>query len=318
MNKLQRIVFLGSSEFALPALQALAESVRFRPLAVFTQPDRPAGRNLKPAPTPVKELALQLALPLYQPEDINAEEPLQILKELQPDLLIVIAYGQKLKRAVRSVAPLGAINLHPSLLPELRGAAPVPFALLNGANRTGLTIFKLVSRMDAGPIYYSKPLFIFPGENATDLLNRLAYIGSMCLVQFLEEYSAHPWEPVAQEESLATYSRKLDKADCQIDWNRSALEIHNQIRALALTPGASTCFRSQPLKIMEAEVTEKQSTQPAGSIVNLYKNIGFTVQTGDKKLLIRQVQPCNKKVMTAWAYHIGAHLQKGERLGDES
>jgi methionyl-tRNA formyltransferase len=318
MNSLQRIVFLGSSEFALPSLQALAESERFRPLAVFTQPDRPAGRNLRPAPTPVKQLALQLALPLYQPEDINAEEAVKSLTDLQPDLLIVIAYGQKLKRAVRSVAPLGAINLHPSLLPELRGAAPVPYALLKGLNSTGLTIFKLVSRMDAGPVFYSKPIFIFPGENATDLLSRLAYIGSLCLVQFLENYAQSPWEPVPQEESKATYSRKLEKEDCRIDWSHSALEISNQVRALAMAPGANTCFRSQQLKILAAEVTDKQSSLPAGSIVNLYKNIGFTVQTGDKKLLVKQVQPCNKKVMAAWAYHLGAHLQPGERMGDEN
>jgi len=314
MSAFDRIVFCGSSEFALPALKALADSPRFRPLAVFTQPDRPAGRNPKPAPTPVKQLALQLNLPLHQPEDINSPASLEILQDLKPDFLVVIAYGQKLKRAVRQSAVYGAVNLHPSLLPELRGAAPVPFALWQGIIQTGITIFRLDSRMDAGPVFYQKPLFIFPSENATELLQRLAYIGSMCLVQFLEDYYAKPWEPVPQDESKATYSRKLEKDDFHLDWNQPAQEILNHIRALALNPGAFSCLRGQQLKIMEAEILDKKGTQPTGSIVSIYKNIGFSVQTGDKKLLIRKVQPAGKKVMEAWAFHLGAHLEKGERL----
>lgn len=314
MNKLDRIVFLGSPDFAVPSLQALIESEKFKPVAVITQPDKPAGRNLHPQATPVKLLALRHNIPVLQPDDINTPESIEQVHSYHPDMLITVAYGQKLKKAVRESALYGAINLHPSLLPELRGAAPIPFALWQGMIQTGLSIFKLTGKMDAGPIYYTKQLFIFPGENATDLAQRLAYIGSKCLMLFLEEWTANPWEPVPQDSPKATYCRKLDKDDLKLNWNRPAKEVWSHIRALSVTPGAYTLFKGKKLKILEAEVTENISDDTPGTIISLEKNTGFMVQTADKQLLISQVQPEGKKIMSAWAFHLGARLQTGERL----
>ncbi len=314
MNDLKRIIFLGSPEFAIPSLTKLIESEQFKPLAVITQPDRPSGRSKCPQPTPVKVMALEHKIPVYQPEDINSDDFLNILQSLRPDLLVTVAYGQKLKKAMRNSAVFGAVNLHPSLLPELRGAAPIPFTLWQGSIQTGITIFKLVSRMDAGPIYFSKPLFIFPDENATFLTDRLARIGAQFLLQFLTDFFDNPWEPIPQDEGKATYCRKLDKEDGIIDWNQPAKEIQNHIRALSVSPGAYTFFRGLQLKILAAEIRERNSSLPPGSIVSVLKNMGFIVQTADKELLIMHVQPSGKKEMSAWAFHLGAKLETGERL----
>ncbi len=312
MTSLNRIVFLGSSSFAVPSLQKLIESERFRPLAVITQPDRPGGRKLQMTPTPIKTLALEHGLGLFQPEDINSPDSVKYLQNLTPDLLITVSYGQKLKKAVRESALQGAINLHPSLLPELRGAAPIPFALWQGADRTGITIYKLSSRMDAGPVLYQKQLYIFPGENATDLTSRLAYIGSKCLLEYLNKWSELPWEPVEQDESKATYCRKLEKDDLSLDFTKPAQQLQNQIRALSLSPGAYGSIIGKQLKILEADVLDENSDLPAGSITALQKNVGIVVQTGDKQLLLKQVQPACKQIMSAWAYQIGARLSIGE------
>lgn len=312
MSALNRIVFLGSSAFAVPALQKLIEADQFKPTAVITQPDKPGGRNLQLTRTPVKTIALAHKLTLFQPEDINSPDSVQYLQKLAPDLLVTVAYGQKLKKAVRNCAQYGAINLHPSLLPELRGAAPIPFALWQGLARTGITIFKLSSRMDAGPIYFQKQLEIFPVENATDLASRLAHIGAECLLQFLSEWSEHHWEPVEQDESKATYCRKLEKDDLLLNFTNSALKLHYQIRALSLSPGAHTFLNQKQIKILEADVIDSPSYLPPGSITALEKNIGIVVQTGDRQLLLKQVQPAGKQIMSAWAYQLGAKLSIGE------
>lgn len=314
MSALNRIIFLGSSAFAVPALQKLIESDQFKPLAVITQPDKPGGRKLQLTQTPVKSLALEHGLELYQPVDINSPDSVQYLQQLAPELLVTVAYGQKLKKAVRETASYGAINLHPSLLPELRGAAPIPFALWQGLTQTGITIFKLSSRMDAGPIYYQEKLDIFPDENATDLTSRLAYVGAKCLLQFLSDWSQNPWEPIVQDESKATYCRKLEKDDLLLDFSKPAQQLQNQIRALSLIPGAYASLNNKQLKILAADIIDGQSDMLPGSITALAKNIGIAVQAGDKQLLIKQVQPAGKQIMSAWAFQVGARLSIGARF----
>jgi len=314
MNPHPRLVFLGSPAFALPSLHILTESERFKPLLVITQPDRPVGRSKRPMPTLVKQSALEAGIPVLQPENINQPDVIRQLQSLAPDLLITVAYGQKLGKAVRQCARQCAINLHPSLLPKLRGAAPVPFAIWQGFLQTGITIFRLNGRMDAGPIYQQRPFFLFPSENATDLLDRMGRLGAKELLSFLERFFAQPWEPVPQDEAQTTYCRKLERQDCLIDWHQPALHIHHQVRALALEPGAFTYFRGHSLKILESELTQKIAATPSGCIANIYKNTGFTVTTGDKLLLIRTVQPAGKQPMSAWAYHLGAKLLAGEEF----
>ncbi len=318
MNPVCRLVFLGSSGFAVPALEALIGSKQFSLLAVFTQPDRLAGRHLHPSPTPVKLAAVRHDLSLHQPENVNAEEPQELLRKLQPDLLVTVAYGQKLNKAVRETALHGAINLHPSLLPELRGAAPIPFALWEGKAATGLTIFKLTTRMDAGPVYFQRQVDIFPNENSTGLSQRLAQSGALCLLEFLRNWTERPWEPVPQEEARATYCRKLEKADLNINWNSPASTVLNHIRALALEPGASTRFRGRQLKILAAELCPGSGSEQPGTVTAVAKNQGFSVLTGSGGLLIKTVQPAGKQAMPAWAFHLGARIVPGERLGDHA
>jgi methionyl-tRNA formyltransferase len=315
MSVFNRIIFLGSPAFAVPSLKRLTESEKYKPIAVITQPDRPSGRKLQLQPTPVKLLALEHNIPVLQPEDINSAEVIDQIRALSPDLLVTVAYGSKLKKAVRQSASYGAINLHPSLLPELRGAAPIPFALWNGMIQTGITIFQLTARMDAGPVYVKKPFYIFPSEQATDLAERLAHLGSKLLLQFLQDFSNQPWQPEPQNEQLATYCRKIDKDDCLIDWHKPAPEIQNQIRALSLTPGAYTLFRNQPLKIIDADVINLTSDLPAGTVSAVEKNAGFSIQTASGQLLVKAVQPSGKKIMSAWAFHLGSRIEAGERMG---
>jgi methionyl-tRNA formyltransferase len=259
-------------------------------------------------------LAQEHYIPVFQPEDINTPESISAIQALRPDLLVTIAYGLKLKKAVRESAVYGAINLHPSLLPELRGAAPIPFALWEGKITSGITIFKLTANMDAGPVFVKKPYFVFPSENATDLSFRFARIGAKMLLQFLQDYFTNPWEPEPQEEALATYCRKIEKEDCLIDWHKPALEIQHQIRALSLLPGAHTYFRNLQFKLLEADVLATQSDSPPGSIVALEKNVGLVVQTLQGQLMVKSVQPAGKKPMSAWAYHLGSRLEPGERF----
>lgn len=318
MSPFKRIIFLGSPDFAVPFLKRLIESEQFKPVAVITQPDRPSGRKLQMQPTPVKQIALEHGIPVLQPEDINTISSIEAISAYQPDMLVTVAYGSKLKKAVRETAEFGAINLHPSLLPQLRGAAPIPFALWNGMLQTGITIFKLTARMDAGPIYLKKPYFIFPGETATDLSDRLAYIGSKLLADFLADFFTNPYEPELQDESQATYCRKLEKGDGLLNWCKSVADLCCQIRALALVPGAYTYFRGQQLKILEVEIITRHGDLPCGSIIALEKNTGFIVQTEDNQLLIKTVQPAGKQVMSAWAFHLGARIEIGERLDNHA
>ena len=314
MSAFKRIIFLGSPAFAVPALKRLIESENFKPIAVITQPDRPSGRKLQLQPTPVKLLALEHNLSILQPEDINTEDSIAAIRALQPDLLVTVAYGSKLKKAVRQTAAFGAINLHPSLLPQLRGAAPIPFALLSGMVQTGISIFQLTAKMDAGPVFVKKPFFIFPGENATDLADRLAYISSKLLLDFLTDWFQNPWQPETQDEALATYCRKLEKEDGLLDWQQPVKEICCHILAMTLAPGAYTYFRGQQLKVIEVEIIDEHSTLPCGSITSIQKNIGFTVQVKDKQLLIKTVQPAGKKAMSAWAFQLGSRIEPGERM----
>ncbi|PKN77594.1 MAG: methionyl-tRNA formyltransferase [Candidatus Cloacimonetes bacterium HGW-Cloacimonetes-1] len=306
------LVFIGTSEYAVPALKALVDSKDYCPQIVISQPDRPKGRKLQFAASPISELAQLSGLKLLKPETINCEEVHRAVQELKPDLIVTASYGGMIGRAIRKVAKLGAVNLHPSLLPKYRGASPIQSALMNGETATGITIFGLNAKMDAGKIHKQMRVGIDPNDNYSTLQERLAELSAQLLLDYLADLQAHAIQPLAQVDQDATYTAKIEKEDQLICWNQDATRIRNKIRALTFSPGAYQYFRDLQIKIISTSVLDEPANGVPGTIADIIKNIGFTINTKDQQLLIQELQPAGKKVMTAWAYHIGARVNIGE------
>jgi len=235
-----RIIFLGTAELSCASLQALAGNPQFQIAAVVTQPDRPKGRDLKPQPSPVKSLALRLGLPVLQPERARDEKFIAGLRALQPDLIIVVAYGQILPPAILDLPRHGCLNIHPSLLPKYRGAAPIQWAIANGDTETGVTIMKMDAGLDTGPIVSQRRTPIRPEDDSATLHDRLAQLGAELLVQTIPDYVAGKIQPVPQPAAGASRAAKIKKEDGRIDWNQPAQTIWNRLRAFTPWPGAFT------------------------------------------------------------------------------
>ena len=248
-----RIAFLGTSSFAVPALRALAQ--RHTIALVVTQPDRPSGRHAVVVPPPVKHAALEAGLPISQPERVNEEDIVGQLRDSGPDVLVVAAYGQLLRTAVFGLAPLGAINIHASLLPRYRGAAPVHWAIVNGEETTGITTFVIDRGMDTGPILLSHPLSIGADETAGELEARLALLGADVMVETLDRLAAGTLSPVPQPDG-ATMAPKLARDDGHVDWAAPARSVHNLVRGMTPWPGAWTTLDGERLKIHRAALTQ--------------------------------------------------------------
>lgn len=313
---IERLVFIGSSAFAVPCLQSLHESKDLAPLLVITQPPRPQGRNLRIVHTPVGRYAAEHRISFIHPENVNDDATLGIINDLEPDLLITVSYGGMIGRRLRQAARFGAVNLHPSLLPCLRGATPIQTALLNGMTKTGNTIFKLSSRLDAGAIYRQQTIDINSGENYSSLHDRLSLAGARMMMDFIRTYDPMREVPVPQNDREATYSHKVGKNDLLLDWHEPAIKIMNRIRAFSEEPGAYQIFRGKPLKILRCEIIDDHAQNIPGSIQNFIRNTGWSVNCCDRQILITSVQPAGKAIMSAWAYHIGARLIQGELLMD--
>lgn len=311
--QIKNIIFMGTPQFAVPALEKLADS-RFRPVLCITQPDRPKGRKQKLQPPAVKLKAAELNLPVCQPEDVNAPEILEKLRQLQPDIIITAAFGGYLKKTLRKLPRLGCLNLHPSLLPLYRGSAPINFALFNGDKITGSTIFKITAKMDAGPILFQKKMEINDSDNYTSLSQKLSISGAEDILHVLCKIEKSEIEYFPQNEEKATFCCKLKHADFLIDWKKRAAEIHNKVRGLAEYPGAVASFRGELIKIIETEILRDSSQQQPGTILEVVKNCGIAVCTSDNNLLIKRLQPAGKKIMTAHAFSLGARIAKGEIL----
>lgn len=305
-------VFIGSSAFGLKALEALISS-GMAPCLVVSQPERPAGRNLKPLPQPVAVFAGDAGLPLFTPEDINSEESIFRISMAAPEVLITASYGGMLGKKLRNLAPRKAINLHPSLLPQYRGATPIQSALLNGDSISGSTIFRMVAALDAGPILKQASLAIYPDENHESLQKRLAELSANLLIELLR----HPdsWKETLQDHDQASLCRKINSGDEELNWQQNAQTIFNQIRAYSPLPGAYTWFRGSKLKILEAEICSETSSAKPGAIAAIIRNQGFTINCLDKPILIKQVQAAGKKVMSAAAFLNGARIIPGEITG---
>jgi methionyl-tRNA formyltransferase len=241
-----RIIFLGTAELSCASLQALAGNPQFQIAAVVTQPDKPKGRELKPQPSPVKSLALKLGLPVLQSPRARDEQFIAELRALQPDLIVVAAYGQILPLAILELPRHGCLNVHTSLLPKYRGAAPIQWAIANGDTETGVTIMKMDVGLDTGPIVSQRTTSIRSEDDSATIHDRLAQLGAELLVQTIPDYVAGKIQPVPQPAAGASYAAKIKKEDGRIDWNRPAREIWNRLRAFTPWPGAFTFWLGVP------------------------------------------------------------------------
>ncbi|MDX9872193.1 MAG: methionyl-tRNA formyltransferase [Clostridia bacterium] len=311
MNQKHRILFMGTPDFAVLSLRALVRA-GYTLAGVVTQPDRPSGRGQKPGLSPVKKEALALGLEVYQPVKIKEAEFLNTLTALQPDLIVTAAYGRILPPAVLELPPFGCVNVHASLLPQYRGAAPIHRAVLNGEAVSGVTTMLMNEGLDTGDILLKEPVEITPEMTSGELHDILAQKGADLLIKTLELWFARKLEPTPQDDAQSSYAAPLARKDERIDWDRTNRQIHNQIRGLEPWPGAFTDYRGKPLKIREARLhpLPEQPVQP-GTVVEVVKGAGFAVQTGQGGILVTKVQPFGKNVMPADSFMNGYHLTKG-------
>jgi methionyl-tRNA formyltransferase len=294
-----RIVYLGTPLFAVPALERLAGEPDFEIPLVISQPDRPAGRGKALTEPPIKQAALRLGLPLLQPGSMRDEGALAALADARPDVLIVVAYGELLHRPVLEAAPHGALNVHPSLLPRYRGAAPIPAAILNGDRVTGTSVIKLVRRMDAGPILAQQPLDITANETTESLSRRLARQAASMLPEVMRAWVYDRIAPTEQDESQASYTREWTKEDARIDWSAPADAIERLVRAAYPWPVAWTTLGASTLRVEAVRLVDaSESTIDAPGTVRAHGR-RVLVQTGTARLELVRVQPAGKRVMTA-------------------
>jgi methionyl-tRNA formyltransferase len=310
-----KVIFLGTPDFAAIPLETLARDQRYQVVGVVTQPDRPAGRGRAPEPPPVKRAAERLGLPVLQPETLRDPAAVEQLAALKPDVGVVAAYGEILRKNVLAIPPLGYLNIHPSLLPLHRGPAPVTGAILAGDAETGVTVMLLESKMDAGPILAQRRVPLPPDARAEPLTRELFEIGADMLVDALERYGAGEIAPTPQDDGAATYTMMLQKPDGAIDWGAPAARIERMTRAYDPWPGAQTTWRGQPLKIVAARA-HPEWTGPEGPGTLLDRPDGVWVATGAGALELLAVQPAGKRAMDAASWRRGLQrVEKGERLG---
>ena len=300
-----KIVFMGTPDIAATCLkQLLADG--FDVAGVYTQPDRPKGRGMKLVYSPVKEVALEHDIPVFQPENFREEATVQQLRDLKPDVIAVVAYGRILPQKVLDIPSKGCINIHASILPAYRGSAPYQWAVLDGLKETGVTAMYLCREMDAGDIIDVSKTPIDPNETAGELLDRLAFLGAGLLSKTMGRLSKGSVSAVAQDESLVTYAPMLDKTMCPIDWNRTAQQVHNHVRGLHPWPVATAVLGGTLFKIHETVVVSG-SGQP-GEILELTKT-GLKVACGEGAVEIRQLQAEGGKRMAAPDYFRGHPLE---------
>ncbi len=305
-----RTVFMGSPEFSLPSLRLLAQ--HFPVVGVVTQPDREAGRGRKLTPPPVKTLALELGLPLIQPEKLRDPAAMAQLAAWAPDLIVVAAFGQILRPAVLDLPRFGCINVHGSLLPRGRGAAPIQAAILNGDLQTGITIMKMDPGVDTGPMLAQRALEILPDDTAHSLSQRMAELGARLLVETLPRYLNGELPPVPQPTEGATYAPMLKKEDGLLDFSQPAASLALRVRAFNPWPGAYTLWQGNVLKILRAQAAPAGAASPALAPGATFQVNGLpAIACGAGCLLLEEVQPAGKKPMPGKVFLNGSRVWSG-------
>lgn len=330
-----KIVFFGTPQFAVPTLEKLLNHSEFDVLAVVTQPDKRRERGNKLTPSPVKAIATAHNLPVWQPERVKKDtETLTQLKQLNADVFVVVAYGQILSSKILNMPKLGCINVHGSILPKYRGAAPIQWCLYNGERETGITTMLMDAGMDTGPMLQIATTPIRLLDNTQDLAFTLAAIGGDLLVETLLKLENQEIQPIPQDNLAATYAPLIQKQDYVLDWSKSAIQLHNQIRGFY--PNCTATFRDNLLKItasaplglvgdsdLPPELIHKlpdlsNVSDKPGVVVSIVKGIGAIVQTGEGLLLLREVQLAGKRPQSGWDFVNGTRLTVGEVFGTGS
>ena len=312
-----RVIFWATPDFAVPSLRALLGEGH-DVIAVVTQPDRPAGRGRKLQASPIKQIAEQEMIPVLQPEKARAPEFLEALRQHEADVNVVVAYGQILPRSVLEVWPRGSLNVHASLLPELRGAAPINWAIDRGYERTGVTIMRMVEKMDAGPVLLQVEEPIGPDETASDLWSRLSEIGAEALIEALALIEADDIVAIEQDESLVTYAPRITRADARVDWTGSAGDVARRIRAMDASPGAWTLHNGEPLKLYRPLVAARTHHEEPGTVLEaepLDPVNSMLVACGYGALWVREVKPAGRRRMATNEWLRGRAIAVGDRLG---
>lgn len=305
---------MGTPDFAVSALEAIIKN-KIEVIGVVTQPDRAKGRGKKVQHTPVKEIALEHNIPVFQPKSARNQDFIQEIKQFNPDCIVVAAYGNILSKELLEIPPYGCINIHASLLPRHRGAAPIHWSVINGDDKTGITIMQMDEGLDTGDMLLKGEIKI---ENRTtgQLHDILADMGGRLIVEALEKLETNGIQPVKQNDEGASYASMIDKKMGKIQWEKSAYEIECLVRGLNPWPIAYTTYDNTIMKVWEAEVLEEKSDAPFGTIVSITKN-GLNVATGYKILQIKRLQFPNKKAVTVDEYLRGNQIKENIQLGLE-
>ncbi len=323
-----KIVFFGTPQFAVPTLEALIAHPDFDVSAVVTQPDKRRGRGNELSPSPVKSVALSHHLPVWQPKSVKkSAETLEQLRATEAEVFVVVAYGQILSQEILDMPTLGCVNVHGSILPKYRGAAPIQWCLYNGEAETGITTMLMDAGMDTGAMLLKATTAIAPLDTAHDLASRLSVLGAERLVETLPKLGSI--QPIPQDHDQATYAPLIKKPDFELDWSRSAIALHNQIRGFY--PNCTTTFRDNPLKVistipLDPEIlsqlpaefaplqTVQAEPQEPGIVAAIVKNFGAAIQTGAGLLLLHEVQQSGKRPQSGWDFANGTRIAVGERL----
>lgn len=308
-----KVLFLGTSEFSCPSLGTLLASSH-EVIGVVTQPDRPRGRGQKLVPSAIKYLAVEKNLPVFQPERVRDPSSLDILNSLQPELIAVVAYGQILSASVLSIPPRGSVNVHASLLPKYRGAAPIARAILEGETRTGVTTILMDPGMDTGPILLAEETDIKESDTMGTLHDRLSWMGARLLVRTLDGLAKGTIMPRPQDHSQATYAPKIGKEEGHINWDTPAQQLFNLLRAFDPWPGASTSWAGRTLKLFLPSFSNEKPVEGPGTVVQASGD-GLRIATSHGFLLVREIQMANRPRMSVAEFLRGYPLKAGVILG---
>ena len=316
-----KIIFMGTADFGRPVLEKLADS-RENIITVITQPDRPQGRGRKILPTPIKKIALDKRLEIFQPENINDEESIKRIKEFSPDIILVVAYGQILSDYILNIPKIGCINIHGSLLPKYRGAAPINRAIINGEKETGITFMFMKEKVDAGEIIFQEKIDILADETCGELYYKLSDLSARSFPKLLEKIKSGKIERIPQDNRLVTFARKMNKEDGKIDWSDKGEKVYNLIRGTIPYPGTFTYYKGRKLKITRARFLEDYqyksdtSSPKPGRVVKIEKDSIF-ISTGDKGIIkILRLIPAGSKELTANQFVNGYKIKAGDVLGE--
>ena len=307
-----KVIFMGTPDFSVPCLEALIKTEEVA--GVFTQPDKPKGRGYELTPPPVKVCAENNGIPVFQPTSMRNGETLEIINTLNAELIIVVAFGKILPKEVLESVKYGCINIHASLLPKLRGAAPIQWSIINGEKETGVTSMQMNEGLDTGDMLVKKAVSITENMNAGELHDKLSVLGSEVLLETLDKLKKGELKPQKQDDSLSNYASMLSKELCPIDFCDSAKNVHNKIRGLSPWPVATTKLFGKTLKVHESRLSEKRTNATAGEVVSTEN--GIMVACGDGKIItLTEIQLEGKKRMNSLDFLRGHAIEKGTILG---